>query len=177
MGRSAATAEATAVLPPLNKAGAKGNVRWEAVTASVGIGQPGNPEGHTDTGLLDEDHDLGESVETAAIPLPHFFGMAMFSMTTAHNLMALAPLVRYTGVAPKYRQEMYPAAIADEELEEGDEIWSESATEYERIEGHGTPMSPATVTTPAHAADQEVGENEAGQVSGAIGVWAIAGPA
>lgn len=176
MAGTGATAEVTALLPVLNKAGVKGNTRWEAVTASVGMGQPGNPEGHTDTGLLDEDHDLGESVETAAIPLPHFFGLAQFSMTTGHNFMALAPLVEYTGASPKYRQEMYPAAIGDEELEEGDEIWSESATDHERIEGHGTPAAPSTVANLAHQPDLEVGENEAGHTSGAVGVWAIAGP-
>lgn len=176
MAATGATAEVTAVLPPLNKEDARGSVRWQPVTTVLGIGQPGNPEGHTDTGLLDEDHDLGESVEVAGVPMPHFFGLAQFSMTTAHNFMALAPLVEYTGASPKYRQEMYPAAIGDEELEEGDEMWSESATDHERIEGHGTPAAPSTVANRAHQPDLEVGENEAGHTSGAVGVWAIAGP-
>lgn len=128
------------------------------------------------------DHDTDDMVgskEAAFVVLPTGLPRgASGNRSQSHNVApkAVSP---YEGQASKHCQEYFPEILGGDDSimapEESDDKLSVMASASARFRFTDYPAAEARTAKLAHNADQGVGEQEQ-TTTGAIGVWAIAGP-
>jgi hypothetical protein len=191
--------QSTGLIMPKPLVGAKGGKLWlndtlypagyVPVNPSRGLLQPGAPFDDATVTQPDAlDDEMYESGEVAAVAVPHFpKEAARFIFVDDPSSGSVtgsgagsgpgSPMVSYTMNNPRYAQVMLPDPLDDTSigLPEGDnEMFSVSASD----ERHwSTALSPGEATktgTASHEVDQWLNDRDL-SMSGATGIWSIAG--
>jgi hypothetical protein len=163
-----------------------GHVGFLPAAAGTGLAQPGPAEG--DTNLLQTDpvdDETAGSQEVGLVAVPHFPRGGSGNRNLAH-VIGFSTIIRsryFYGSAAQY-QRLFPAPDGDTSSglpdPMDDEVFSEMASWSEKDgfprDGQGQAAAEMRKSGLAHQADRGMGEEEQ-TVTGATGVWAIAGPA